>query len=107
MHTLDVDLIIMINFCKMHMFAVNYDNAGKLDDEKQSKYFTARERYYAEPLRERISCYDFCQYFLFCATCFSGMVHEYRDFHDYINSKSDYSNLPRSKLWGPAFIRFA
>jgi len=35
------------------------------------------------------------------------MVHEYRDFHDYINSKSDYSNLPRSKLWGPAFIRFA
>jgi len=43
-HRLDIDLIIMINFCKMHMLSVNYDNAGKLDDEIKSKYFTERER---------------------------------------------------------------
>ena len=27
----DIDLIFMMNFVKLHMFAVNYDNAGKLD----------------------------------------------------------------------------
>ena len=50
-HAWDIDLAIQINFCKAHMLAVNYDNAGMLDDEKKSKYFTARERYYAEVLR--------------------------------------------------------
>jgi len=35
------------------------------------------------------------------------MVHEFRDFNDFINKKHAYSNIPRSKLWGPAFTRFA
>ena len=57
--SLDVDLIIMINFCKAHMLAVNYDNAGKLDNPEASKYFTDRERFYAEPLREALAIDDF------------------------------------------------
>lgn len=106
-HSLDVDLIVMINFIKLHMLAVNYDNAGKLDDPALSKHFTARERHYAENLRKPVPLYDFFQYFLFCASSYSGMVHEYRDFHEYINQEKNYSNIPRSKLWGPAFLRFA
>lgn len=30
----DIDIIFMINFVKLHMIAVNYDNAGLLDDPK-------------------------------------------------------------------------
>lgn len=57
---MDIDLAILINFAKMHMLAVNYDNAGKLDDPAYSKYFTVRERHYAETLRKPVPVYDFC-----------------------------------------------
>ena len=105
--SLDVDLIIMINFCKAHMLAVNYENAGKLDNAEASKYFTERERFYAEPLRKALAIDDFFHYFFFCAVSFSGMVHEYRDFEDFINRKGNYSNIPRHKLLGSALKRFA
>ena len=52
---LALDLIFMTNFVKIHMFAVNYDNAGMLDDAEKSKHFTSRERYFAEPLRNKVS----------------------------------------------------
>ena len=97
-HGWDIDLIIMINFCKFHMLAVNYENAGNLDDEVKSKYFTPRERQYAEPLKQRVKFFDFMNYFFFCASSFSGQVHEYRDFIDFINLRNDYSNIPSSKL---------
>ena len=105
--SLDLDLIIMINFCKAHMLAVNYENAGKLDNPEASKYFTDREKFYAEPLRNALAFDDFFHYFFCCAVSYSGMVHEYRDFEDFINQKGNYSNVPRKKLFLPAFQRFA
>ena len=47
----DIDLIFMMNFIKFHMMAVDYSNAGKLDDPVLGKDLTTRERYFAEPLR--------------------------------------------------------
>jgi len=47
----DIDLVFMIFFCKFHMMAVNYYNAGKLEDPLLSKEMSARERFNAEPLR--------------------------------------------------------
>ena len=89
------------------MLAVNFDNAGKLDDPEASKYFTERERYYAEPLRKKVPVLDFFGYFLFCCSSFSGMVHEFRDYYDYIEQRNHWSNIPRSKLIMPALKRFA
>ena len=88
----------MINFCKFHMMSVNYENAGILDDESKSKYFTARERKYAEPLRERVQFLDFINYYFFCAASYSGQVHEYRDFIYFINLEKEYNEIPKSKL---------
>ena len=47
----DIDLVFMIFFCKFHMMAVNYYNAGKLNDPILSKAMSTRERFYAEPLK--------------------------------------------------------
>lgn len=88
------------------MLAVNYDNAGMLDDDKKSKYFTARERYYAEVLRQRVKLFDFLHYFFFCASSFSGMVHEYRDFIEFISKEGQYKNVPKDRLFKPAMTRF-
>ena len=41
---LEIDLIFLMNSCKFHMMAVNYSNAGKLEDPAQSKDMTKRER---------------------------------------------------------------
>ena len=89
------------------MLAVNFDNAGKLDDPEASKLFTERERYYAEPLRKKVPIIDFYGYFLFCCSSFSGMVHEFRDYYDFIEQRNYWSNIPRSKLIKPALKRFA
>ncbi len=45
--TLSLDLICMMNFVKIHMFAVNYENAGKLDDPIKSLSLTPREKHFA------------------------------------------------------------
>ena len=105
-YSLDIDLAIMINFCKLHMFAVNYDNAAMLADPARSKLFTTRERHYAETLRKRVRLVDFANYFLFCASCFSGMVHEYRDFDEFIHRTGQYSAIPKDRLLKPALQRF-
>ena len=43
----DIDLVFMINFCKFHMLAVNYLNAGNLKDKSSEAYqqMSARERF--------------------------------------------------------------
>ena len=102
----DIDLIFMMNFIKLHMMAVNYVNAGKLDDPVSSKDFTPRERYMAEPLRKRVPFADFMHYFLFCGAAWTGMSHEYRLFYDFINMKGDYTNIPKGGLIAPALKRF-
>jgi len=81
---LDIDLVFMINFVKIHMMAVNYDNGFLLDKENM---MTSREKFYAEPLRERVKFADFCDYFFFCAASWTGMPHEYREFNEFINKK--------------------
>lgn len=88
------------------MFAVNYDNAGKLDDPEKSKLFTSRERYFAEPLRKNVSFAQWMQYFLFCGSSVSGMCHEFRDFDEYINLKAGYAKIPRDRLIPEAAKRF-
>ena len=103
---LEVDLIFMLNLARIHMFAVNYDNAGKLDDPEASKLFTTRERYYAETLRQKVSFADWINYFFFAATCPTGMVHEYRTFDEFINLKGDFKEIPQDKLTMPALKRF-
>ena len=103
---LEVDLIFMLNFSRLHMFAVNYDNAGKLDDADADKKLTSRERFYAETLREKVSFADWINYFFFVGTCPTGMVHEYRTFNDFINLKGDFTNIPVDKLPVNALIRF-
>jgi len=82
---LALDLIFMMNFVKLHMFAVNYDNASKLDDPVKGKYLTPRERYFAEPLRNQVSFTDWINYFFFVGSSWTGMPHEYRTFDEYIN----------------------
>ena len=97
----------MANFIKLHMFAVNYDNGGKLDDPIASKDFTERERYFAEPLKgEVISLYEWCQYFFFAGSSCFGLATEYREFDEYMNKKGGHTNVPVEKLWAPACIRF-
>ena len=102
----DIDLIFMMNFIKFHMMAVNYTNAAILDDPVKGKDLTTRERYYAEPLRERVHFIDFMHYFLFVGSSWSGMSHEYRTFDEFINCKGDYASIPKDKLYAPAFKRF-
>ena len=101
--TWDIDLIFMINFVKVHMMAVNYDNAVKLDSDKGT--MTSRERFYAEPLRQRVKFWDFMNYFFFVASCYSGMVCEYRQFHEFINKQGQFKNIPKEKLIGKAMTR--
>ncbi len=103
--TWDIDLIFMINFVKIHMMAVNYDNAVHLDS-KEGK-LTSRERFYAEPLRDRIRFYDFMNYFFFAAVSWSGMTHEYRQFDEFINLQGQYSKIPKEKLLGASMTRFS
>ena len=56
-----IDLVFMTNVVKLHMFAVNYSNAGKLDDPVAGKYLNERERYFAEILRGKpVSFYNWC-----------------------------------------------
>jgi hypothetical protein len=56
-----IDLVFMVNVVKLHMFAINYRNAGKLDDPVAGKYLSERERYFAEILRGKpVSFYDWC-----------------------------------------------
>lgn len=104
---LALDLIFMTNFIKLHMFAVNYDNAGKLDDPEKCKNLTTREKYFAESLRERLSFAEWLQYFFFCGSSVSGMSHEYRDFDEFINLKAGYAKIPKNRLIGHAAKRFA
>ena len=103
----DIDLIFMMNFVKFHMMAVNYDNAAKLDDKVKGKEMTERERFYAEPLRNRVHFMDFLHYFFFCGSVWTGMPIEYRPFYEYINCKGDYANIPKLGLIVPALKRFA
>ena len=43
------------------MFAVNYDNAAKLDDPIAGKDLTKRERYFAQTLKgEIVGLYEWC-----------------------------------------------
>ena len=103
----DIDLIFMMNFIKFHMLAVNYDNAGKMQDPAdKGRDLTERERYFAEPLRERVRFFDFINYFFFCGAAWTGMSHEYRWFDEYINSRGDYKHIPRRGLILPALKRF-
>lgn len=102
----DIDLIFMMNFIKIHMMATNYDNASKLDDPVASKDFTERERKFAEPLRNRVHFIDFCNYMFFVASSWTGMAHEYKHFDDWVNEKEGFKDIPRSKLFAPAFSRF-
>lgn len=34
------------------------------------------------------------------------MSHEYRLWHDFANKRGDYENIPKGKLFAPAFKRF-
>ena len=103
---MDIDLIFMMNLVKIHMMTVNYDNASKLDDPVAIKSLTERERKFAEPLRKRVGFVDFCNYMFFVASSWTGMSHEYLHFDDYINAQKGYKDIPREKLFGPAFLRF-
>jgi len=103
---LAIDLIFMMNFVKLHMFAVNYDNAGKLDDPIKSKNFTPREIHFAEPLKDKVCFSDWIHYFFFVGASWTGMPHEYRNFDDFIHSREGYANIPKDKLWRAAFSRF-
>lgn len=105
--TLSLDLIFMMNFVKIHMFAVNYENAGKLDDPSKSINLTPREKLFAEPLRNKVIFIDWINYFFFVGSSWTGMCHEYKDFDDYINSKEGFANIPRQKIFTHAFTRFA
>lgn len=102
----DIDLIFMMNFVKLHMMAVNYDNAAKLDDPVRGKLLTSRERNFAECLRERVHFMDFMHYFMFVGSSWTGMAHEYKFFIEFINRKGDYSKIPKDKLMIPALKRF-
>lgn len=104
---LALDLIFMTNFIKLHMFAVNYDNAGKLDDPEKIKNLTTREKYFAEPLRKRVSFAEWCQYFFFVGSSISGMSHEYRDFNEFINLEAGFAKIPKHRLIGQAGKRFS
>jgi hypothetical protein len=76
-----LDVVFMINFVKLHMFAVNFDNGAKLDDPIASKDFTVRERYFAEPFKgDVVSFYEWCQYFFFAGSSWTGLATEYRQF---------------------------
>jgi len=56
-----LDVVFMINFVKLHMFAVNYDNAAKLEDPIAGKDFTKRERFFAQTLKgDIVSFYEWC-----------------------------------------------
>jgi len=101
-----IDLVFMTNVVKLHMFAVNYNNAGKLGDPVAGKYLTERERYFAEILGEPISFYDWCQYFFFAASSWTGFITEFRDTNEYLNKKGGFANIKVEKLMGPAFKRF-
>ena len=101
----DIDLIFMMNFIKFHMMAVNYSNAGLLDDPVKGKDLTTRERYFAEPLRQQISLVEFFNYYLFCGSSWTGMSHEYRWYEEFINRKGDYANIPKDKLLAPFLER--
>jgi len=77
-----------------------------LDDPEKIKDLTTREKYFAEPLKNRVHFFDFMHYFLFCGAAYTGMSHEYRWFHEFINLKGDYAKIPQSGIWLPAFKRF-
>ena len=104
--TMDIDLIFMMNYVKLHMLAVNYSNAAKLDDPVAGKHFTSRERYFAEPLRRRIHFMEYVHYFFFCGSSWTGMSHEYRYFDEFINRREDYVYIPKHKLFLPFLNRF-
>lgn len=80
-----LDVVFMINFVKLHMFAVNYDNAAKLDDPIAGKDLTKRERYFAQTLKgDIVGLYEWCQYFFFAGSSWTGLITEYRHFDEYM-----------------------
>ena len=105
--SLDIDLIFMINFVKIHMIAVNYKDAGLLQNPELCKDMTDREKYYAESLKECVSFFDFWNYMMFCGSSFSGPAVEYRKFDEFINKKGQFEKIPKAKLFIPAMTRFA
>ena len=66
---------------------------------------TDRERYYAEPHRERLSFVKWINYFFFVGSCITPM-NEYRDFEDFINYRGNITKMPKyGNIW-PACKRF-
>ena len=59
------------------------------------------------PFRQRPTFASFMLYFFFCGVSWTGMYHEYLEFDQFINLRGDYRSIPRSRLWKPAFKRFA
>ena len=75
---------LSMHFAKTHIIAFNYYDAGIMDDPVLSKWMTPRERYYAEPHRERLSYGKWINYFYFVGSSLMPL-HEYREFEEFIN----------------------
>ena len=67
-----VGTIIQVNFAKVSIIAWNYYDAGKLDDKAKSHNMTQRERYYAEPFRQKPDLLAYFNYFLFVGSSYAG-----------------------------------
>ena len=96
---------LSINFAKHYILAWNYYDGGILDDPVRSKHMTERERFYAEPHRERLSFSKWMHYFFFVGTCLTPM-NEYRDFEEFFEYKGNITKMPKYGNFRPAIKRF-
>ena len=71
-----------MNFAKIVMVICNYSDAAKLKQyPRKSKDFTAREKYYAQPLEKGPpDIFEWLNYFLYVGAQPIGPMHEYYDF---------------------------
>ena len=100
-----VGTIVQVSFAKVLMFAWNYYDAGIMDDKQKSKNMTQRERYYAEPLKQKPSFFSYISYLLFVGGAYAGPQIEYRIIDDFLNYKGDITKMPRYGNLRPAFRR--
>lgn len=96
----DVGLIIMVNYVKLTVLAINYHDADKTPNE-----MSAREQKYT--IKEKPSFVDYFGFFFFCGSAVTGPPFEFNEHLDFINLRGDYAFLKRGATIIPGLKRLA
>ena len=64
-----------------------------------------RERYYAEPFKNKLGFFQFINYFWFIGCSYSGPMLEFRKIDDCLNFREDIAKMPKYGNYLPAVKR--